>query len=345
MYQRCMVMGGGGGRLAAYLGMHEAACDAGLAPDLVIGTCGGALAAALVHAEPDPARQRAWLSSPELYHFWAGFRAAPNATLSRAVTGAAARWLDPRRAARVPQLHRGALFEAPPTWPALSWRRTGDTPHAVLLGARMLYGPGSAGQPRAGRKLFELVAMCQPDVASRVGKAAAALGGPAWPDSTIDNHLAVRSDIALMDAVRISFTDMFYLNAVSLRNEHFMGGVADLLPVELATQWAHKVWIERKAPAACMHTSAWRHVLGISAPQRLRVVDSMPVALRIDTRVLARALPRQLIEKRVQLRANRLSLQACTSEAEYQQLVDTHWHEGYRLMQALLDDPRTRAVA
>ncbi|MEO8298115.1 MAG: patatin-like phospholipase family protein [Burkholderiales bacterium] len=348
-FQRCMVMGGGGGRLGAYLGMHAAACEAGLAPDLVVGTCGGALAAALVHAEPDPARQLAWLASGEMYRFWAGFRAAPGATLTGALAAAALRWLDPRHAPRLPQVHARALFEAPAQWPGLPWREVGDTPEAVLLGARVLYAPHEAGRPRAGRKLFQQVLLCRPAVAARLsaglGAGLAPLGGPAWPTSTVASDLAVRSDVALMDAVRISFGDMFYLPAAALDNDHFIGGVVDLLPVELATRWADKVWIERKPAATWTQAPAWRHVLGIDARRRLRAVDHVPVALRIDTRRLGRALPHQLLDKRVQWRTNRLQLQGCASEADYRQLVHAHWQEGQRLVREALADSHARANA
>ena len=78
-YQQCMVMAGGGFRFGIYLGLYAAARDAGQAPDLVLASCGGAIAAALIHREPDVARQKAWLASPEMYNFWAGITPAPMA--------------------------------------------------------------------------------------------------------------------------------------------------------------------------------------------------------------------------------------------------------------------------
>jgi hypothetical protein len=340
-----MVMGGGGGRLVVYLGMHAAACEAGLAPDLVIGTCGGALAAALVHAEPDPARQLAWMAGPEMYRFWSGFRAAPGVTLSATLAAAVARWLDPRCAPRLPQVHAQALFEAPPFWPQLDWRTAGGTPEAVLLGARVLYAASETGQWRAGRRLFQQVVFCRPGLEARLGQGSAPPGGPEWPGSAVAPELAVRSDVALMDAVRISFTDMVYLPAAPLHAEHFIGGVVDLVPVELASRWAHEVWIERKAPATWTLAPAWRQVLGIHAARRLQAVDRTSVALRIDTRQLSKALPRQLLDKRVQWRANRLQLQACSSEADYRQLVQAQWNEGHRLVQAALNQAPAAAAA
>ena len=46
-YKRCLVLAGGGGRLGTHLGTYAAACEAGEAPDLLLGTCGGALVAEL----------------------------------------------------------------------------------------------------------------------------------------------------------------------------------------------------------------------------------------------------------------------------------------------------------
>ena len=58
-----MVLSGGGFRFGIYLGMYAAARDAGRAPDLVLASCGGAIAAAVIHTLPDPAAQKAWLAS------------------------------------------------------------------------------------------------------------------------------------------------------------------------------------------------------------------------------------------------------------------------------------------
>lgn len=339
-----MVMGGGGGRLVAYAGMHAAAVEAGLAPDLVIGTCGGALAAALVHAEPDPGRQQAWLASPEMYRFWQGFRAAPQATLSGALTSALWRWFDPRPAPRLPRVHDGALFQAPAAWPRLHWRTAGDTPEAVIVAARLLYAAHETGQPRRGRPLFEQVLFCRPGVAARLAMPAGD-AQPAAPGSAVAPQSALCDEAALGDAVRLSFTDMFYLPAAAWRGQHYLGGVVNLLPVELASGWARQVWVERKAPATWTLGPAWRQVLGVNATRRLRQVDATPVALRLDTRQLARALPRQLVDKHIDWRANRLRLRPALSAGDHAQRVQAQWREGQRLMRAALERAQARGLA
>src|SRR5476649_2829801 len=110
-YARCLVLAGGGGRLGVHLGTVAAAREAGLAPDVILGTCGGALAAALVHAEPDPARQLQFLGGPAMYRFWCGVRTRAATSMAAAALGVSRRALDPRAAPRVPDLDRDALFE------------------------------------------------------------------------------------------------------------------------------------------------------------------------------------------------------------------------------------------
>ena len=53
-----MVMAGGGFRFSICVGMHAAVCDVGQVPDVVLASCGGAIAAALNHREPDPVQQK-----------------------------------------------------------------------------------------------------------------------------------------------------------------------------------------------------------------------------------------------------------------------------------------------
>jgi predicted acylesterase/phospholipase RssA len=50
-----MVMGGGGFRFGIYIGMYAALRQAGKAPDVLLASCGGAIAAAIIH-NPDPKR-------------------------------------------------------------------------------------------------------------------------------------------------------------------------------------------------------------------------------------------------------------------------------------------------
>ena len=327
------MLAGGGGRLGIHLGTVAAARESGLAPDVVLGTCGGALVAALVHAEPDPARQLEVLGGPAMYRFWQGVRARPGLSATHALAAFVRRAFDARPAPRVPDLERDALFDIAAPWPDLRWRDDA-TIDAVVLGARLATSATEAGLPRAGRPLFDPVAIGSGRSAALLADAPVASGAAAvsarW--STLGPH-----DIALADGVRISLTDMIYLAPAEAAGARWLGGAVDLMPVELATLLADEVWIDRKdAISRWTIGAAWRSVLGLDAAARQRRVDATPVALRIDHRGLRRALPRSLVARRLALSARGLAL-------DVRPPADAAAHR--RIVQSQFDEGRRRALA
>ncbi|MCK9686264.1 patatin-like phospholipase family protein [Scleromatobacter humisilvae] len=340
-YKRCLVLAGGGGRLGVHLGTVAAACEAGLAPDVLLGTCGGALVAALVHAEPDPARQLAWLGGPAMYRFWNGVRARPGLSLAKALAAFARRALDPRAAARVPDLDDDALFEVAEGWPALAWR-DGAGIDAILLGARMTAASAGPGEPRDDRVLFEPVAIGNGRSAALLADAPAGHGALA-----VGRTLSTLgpTDLPLADAVRISLTDMIYLAPAAAAGARWLGGAVDLMPVELAARLADEVWIDRKdAISRWTIAPAWRTVLGLDARARQRAVDASPVALRIDHRGLARALP-SVLTRRLALSAQgpRLDVHAATDAAGYRRVIEAQFAEGRRRAREAIAQAMMRA--
>ena len=337
-YRRCLVMAGGGGRLGVHLGLHAAACEAGCAPDVLVGTCGGALVAALVHAEPDPARQLAWLAGPQMLAFWHAVRARRGASPAAALRGVVGRAFDRRLAPHVPDLEGDALYEVAGDWPALAWR-AGGAPDVVVLGARLLYAAQEAGTRRGDRALFETVALGSARAVEALRGAPAATGTGASPGSAIAPRIAVVDDaaVALGDAVRISLTDMVYLPPAEALGARWLGGAVDLMPVELASRLAPAVWIDRKDPIPPWTMApAWRAVLGIDGARRQRAVDAARVALRSDHRGLSRALPAPVLRRGLGRVDGRwaLALAASTGAHDYRRLVHAQFEEGRRRAQA-----------
>ncbi len=330
-----MVLAGGGGRLGTHLGMYVAACDAGLAPDVVIGTCGGGLIAALIHAESDPARQLAFLAGSEMYRFWRSVQPRHGGALGAALCGLTRRGLDPRSAPRVPDLDRDSLFEVTGPWPALNWRSDAGGIDAVLLGARILYAPGDIGRSRAGRALLQEVAIGPARAALLLAGLSAPAGLGYHTGSAVALELATvtSSELTLQDAVRISLTDMIYLPPAEAAGARWLGGVVDLMPVELAATLAREVWADRKDPIPRWTLApAWRAVLGIDALQRQKSVDASPLTVRVDNRGLEQALPESVLDRRLRLSARgvRLELATSVSESEYRQVIQRQFDEGRR---------------
>ncbi len=340
-YRRCLVLAGGGGRLGVHLGFHAAAVEAGLPPDVLLGTCGGALVAALIHSEPDPARQLALLAGPEMYRFWCAVQPRTPANFAAALAGVARRALDVRHAPRVPDHDRDALFKVNGHWPQPQWRNDRAGPEVVVLGARLLAASNDIGQARSGRALMEAVAIGPSRACALLANAASAVGSGVHAGSAVASKLATldASAISLSDAVRVSVTDMIYLPTAEAARSRWLGGAVDLMPVELASQLADDVWIDLKdAVPRWTMAPAWRAVLGFNAKRRQRQIDLTPVALRFDNRALERDVPRSVLTRELVLSRGRpqLRLRPCADEADYRRVIHSQFEEGRRRMRSAI---------
>ena len=146
-YKRCLVMGGGGFRFGIYIGMYAALRQAGKAPDVLLASCGGAIAAAIIHNLPDPEAQRAWLSSEAMYQFWCSLRSTDNAVLLGTLLRAARRKMSSASAPVIPDLFNDYLFEIPPQLPFPPATGTPEVDVAII-GGKLLFDASDVGQPR-----------------------------------------------------------------------------------------------------------------------------------------------------------------------------------------------------
>ena len=68
-YKRAVIFSGGGSRIAVYGGIFSALKNMGCTPDLIIGSCGGAIAAAIINSFETDIEIKEYMKSLELYNF------------------------------------------------------------------------------------------------------------------------------------------------------------------------------------------------------------------------------------------------------------------------------------
>lgn len=324
-----MVLAGGGFRFGYYLGMHAAAVDAGRAPDLLLATCGGAIAGAIIAGLPDTASRKAWLMSPRMHAFFGELRSGPRASPLRALTQVALRRMRSAPAARIPDLYNDYLFEIPPILPlpAPLSPQVSAVPSLAILGGRLLFGPDEAGQARGDRPLYQITLFASERIAALADGLPAAMRE--WTN-TVAPTLHVNTTTTMADAARISITDMFYFKAQQANNAHYTGGAIDLMPIELARQLAHHISMEIKQPYdQLMAIPALRAVFGIDGNQRMRHVHAQHADTWIDTSDAPTALRGTGIQKRIDWRRNRIQLIAPASYDQYAADIETQWRYGY----------------
>jgi len=333
-YRRCLVLAGGGFRFGCYLGVHAAAVDCGRAPDLLLASCGGAIAAAVIAGLPDAQARRDWLASPEMYAYLRGIAPVPDMSLVRVLGGAARRWLARAAAPRAADLFRDHLFALPPSMPLplpLPAAAAGCPPALAIVGGQLLYRADAVGSARGTRRLFAQVLFCPERAAALLEGMPAPAADPRWSDGAIASDLRVECAMPLADAVRVSIADMFYFPVHAWAGRAYTGGVLDLFPIELAQRLAREVLMERKMPFnRWLALPALRTVFGIDGAARLRHVHAQRADAWFDTRDAAHALRGFGIGKRIFWRRQRIELAVPDKHAAYAAHVRAQWEYGYR---------------
>jgi predicted acylesterase/phospholipase RssA len=332
-YERCMVLAGGGLRFGYYLGMHAAMVRAGSAPDVLLASCGGAIAAAVIGGLPDDAARKAWLSSPSVYAFLCSLQSTPSATIGRALWHAALRRCTVAPAPRIPDLFDDVLFDVggdlplPPLTP-------GAGPDLAIVGGKLLFDRSEVGQVRGQRKLFAETIFCQSRAAGLLDGMAAPMGAARWGNSAIAPGLLIDQAMPLADAVRISMADMYYFSCHGYQGQYYTGGVIDLFPIEIAAALARHIVMERKAPfRQLLAIPALRAVLGINGNERLREVHEQDIDVWIDSSDVEQVLRAVGTQKKLCWSDNRIRLVPPPDYAAYVRDVDLQWEYGFQRAQ------------
>jgi predicted acylesterase/phospholipase RssA len=328
-YRRCLVLAGGGFRFAYYLGVHAAAEDSGRKPDVLLASCGGAIAAAVIAALPDADMRRDWIAGPAMYAFLRSIRSTQRATPLRMLGAAGLRWLRRAPATRIADLQRDYLFELPAVLP-LPEQVALDAPALAIVGAKLLYAPEKTGMRRGAQTLFSEVVFAPPRAAALLDGSPAPAADPRWSAGAVDPVLRVEVGMAPADAARISIADMFYFRSHEVAGRDYSGGVIDLVPIELARRLAREVVMERKMSFnRWLAVPALRTVFGIDGTARLQHVHRQDADAWVDTRDVKDVLRTHGIGKRIDWRRNRIDLDVPPTQEAYAAQVRAQWEYGY----------------
>jgi predicted acylesterase/phospholipase RssA len=338
-YRRCMVMGGGGFRFGIYIGMYAAMRQAGKAPDVLLASCGGAIAATIIHNLPDPDAQRAWLSSPDMYRFWCGLKSTRRAALVATLAQAAKRRFSSARAPVIPDLFNDYLFEIPSQLPFPPATGAPELDVAII-GGKLLFDEADVGRPRGQRKLFAETVFCGERAAGLLRDMRSPLSDARWGEHPVAPELLIESGVPVADAARISIADMFYFRCQRYRGEEYIGGVVDLFPVEIARRLGGEVVMEfKEAFDQVFSIPAWRAVIGLDGNERLRYANTHLADLRIDSSDVSVVLARQQLQQKIDWRRNRIELAMPPSYETFVRHMNDQWEYGYERAKEALARP------
>ena len=377
-YTRVQLFSGGGARFGYYLGSYAALCEYDLKPDLIIGSCGGSLAALLVDIAPDPKPLQALSISPELFNVVrANHSRVPNkenrySRLSK--TGyfpqAIKRWRLAKQAQQLNYLHRTdthdrllselhkfAMFEVADE---ADWLNnliklksnstdiadvltTLTAPDIAIIASRLLPNH-SATEP----SLLQEVLFAPTNI---VAQSQFSFDCPihTYAPRRIAPSIYVVKKWDITQAVRASMADMYYLQPLQIDGLGWcLGGVMDLTPIELASQLGQRIFAETKAPYdKHLATPAIKRIFGFDPNSRLNTVHNFqPTHLQHNAQIHwlpfadnGQALAGQHVQKRMNFRAGLIELIHPEYDGFVQQM-QAQWRYGYERTRDFLEHSR-----
>ncbi len=306
-YNRVQLFSGGGSRFGYYLGSYAALVKHDLAPDIIVGTCGGSLSALLVQIAPDPKQLQQLVQSRELYRVIKAIRHVAtheaNTRLKlRYSANAIQRWRLSRQffsskrqyqadsyEQLLEELQQLAMFRVdneaqwldellqflPVASDTNSLKNT--APDIAIIASRLQQTDDAFGATNSKPQLQELLfapkrLLLADSNALTTNTLTSSVHDTA--NERINQSVKMLTEWDMATAVRASMADMYYLPPIhNIDLGWCLGGVINLTPIELTCTLADSVFAETKASYdSWLATPAIKRIFGFDPNQRLAQV-------------------------------------------------------------------------
>ena len=301
-FERALILTGGGFNAPLYVGVVEGLIKSGWIPDVIIGTCGASVAAAIANAYPKSEDRKNYIErqsgglfdvltvpgiNPDVTSYWGrgklGYKAAGMAS-------AASSDLKQISIDNYPDLFTGTILTIKDGFndTTLNQKFHGENGaiRAVIVGSKLNYAQCDVGKSCTNQKAYQEVFFTDPDTATLLKGFKSPVGTDSEsPNSAIQADTATVTDGTLGEAVRASISDP-YLAAPFKKGENTYGpGVIDLHPVEAAQQLAKEVILVHDSDFGAVQEGAIRQVYGFSLNSRRAKALKAAIKSKIDLSV------------------------------------------------------------
>lgn len=327
-----MVFSGGGTRFAMYCGMFAAFEEKGLSPDLIIGVCGGSIAAAVINSFKTNSERKNYLQSREFFEFVQSTKLTKERKLHRIGWYSLKKTYSKNRAPFIENVFDNYLVNMPQDislqLPSLS-SQFAQNVSCIIIGSQILFDSMDTGKARKNKKLYKKVLFTDQITAQKIDLNTIKIQSKNYELSAVDSSIEILSDVPIQKAMRISVSDMFYVEPVLYQNQYYAGGAIDLIPIELALEVAEEVIFEKKKSYTNVEESLVRAVLGFSGNQRLDEIQKKAVNYWIDTTDATQALNGHYCQKKIDWKNFEIKIDLPDSYQKFISDIDKQWQYGY----------------
>lgn len=241
-YQKAMVFSGGGFQTAMFLGMLEGAEISGHRPDVIIGACGGGMAAGIAHALQQNKDRYDFVTSREFFELMRRPYIS-NGSLYSAVYNLGSMVRKRMGLSDGPNMFAGPVMSVPQTLgvPLYDQYFISSGMRVVILAGELETEQGPSGITlKSGPKPIKQVFFTDSETARLLYGFQSAVART-FPGSFIDYETKVITGKTLGQAGRAGISDPYYINPMVIDGKYYVTGGVDLYPIEVAKRLGEEV--------------------------------------------------------------------------------------------------------
>lgn len=332
-FKKAVIFSGGGTRLMIYLGIFAALDELNMKPDLLIASCGGSFAATVINAFPDHISRKEYLKSEEYFQFVSKTILTKHKKLSKIGLFSLKKSFDKRKAPFIEDVFNRYLVEMPQnleeSFPSIKNAEFSKEIPTIIIGSELLFTPKESQQKRNEKKLFRKIIFTDSETAQKINSTHILVDFNSFKNSAVEKNSKIITDFSLLESTRSSVSDMFYVKPVTLHNRYFMGGVIDLVPIELAKYLSHEIITEKKQPYTTIEEALIRSVFGFSANERLLETDKIIADFQIDTTSIKEDLKGHYPEKSINWKKLEIHISLPKTYQQFAKDMEMQWQYGF----------------
>lgn len=286
-YQNALIFSGGGLRFGYYLGIYQAYYQHyKKPPDIILASCGGAIALTLLTLCPEPIKAQAFFQSYACYRMLCRIQSRVSQSLNDYAIPAIKRYLtqyNPFCSQNTllsqqyyQSLYSQSLFQIDNevnqplfcsdefTNECGQYHHQNSLNHIIILSQLHKINHNSY-------QWQEYLACSNNNVKDYLLNHSIQCPISNYNSVRIKKELIIDSNLPIDIAMRSSITDMYYLAPILYQNKLLFGGVLDLMPIEIAMALSDTIFIDDKANYNnFMAIPAIQTIFGFNANKRLR---------------------------------------------------------------------------
>lgn len=341
-YERAMIFSGGGTRFGIYGGIYSAFFEKNIHPDIIIGTCGGAMGSMIVSAFNIPEKIKEYMQSRELYDFICASKLTKEQKLCRIGFNFLMRALRNKNGKYIEDIFDKYIVDMPEDLekylPILTNNIELSIPIAII-GTKLLFRKDKVGKRNHGKRIYKKIIFSDENASNLIKEGLNSneyKKSSVFLNSLIESNIEVIDNISMLKASRISMSDMFYVRPVYYDGYYYLGGAIDLIPIEIAEIISKNIIVEKKQKYTDIESLAVNSVFGYDPNERLSEIEKYYFEYIIDTTDVPDILKGHYVTSKINWSKFQVELSLPESYERFREDVNLQWLYGYeRGMEAL----------